>query len=278
VDVEALAGELDTRGFVHVPQLFTGAEVERLRSVHDRLLQAPFAAAPLRLGEHAGAGSLLVEPDLFWFFDDERIAGLAGALAGGETAYLFAYALVQGRTHPWHADGDHPGVPGLKFSLFLDPVGAGDGCLTFLPGSHRPDAAAALHAAFERGDIARDDPELPGAVAMPSEPGDVQIFWRPVLHSTWGRIGPRRQVHVNFLTRPPGLAESDWLAAVRESRDADPGWRAGKQVVPSWLAEAASPAHRRHLQAYLHPDVHDPLRPFPERADIEVTREWSDAG
>lgn len=72
--------------------------------------------------------------------------------------------------------------PSLKVALYLDPVDAGGGCLSVIPGNHHLAYPQALRAATEARPLDLTDPDWAGGVALPSQPGDVVVFHR----AAWG--------------------------------------------------------------------------------------------
>ncbi len=105
-------------------------------------------------------------------------------------AVLWKYPdATEGITNlPWHRDcgmGGHAlNCPGCVCQVYLTPATAEMGELCVLPGSHR--GSYAFAEPFEL---------VPGAVAVPAEPGDVSLHFGDVMHGTpppTGKHGPYR--------------------------------------------------------------------------------------
>jgi hypothetical protein len=90
----------------------------------------------------------------------------------------------------WHRDSDHP-VRSLGIACYLEPLDAEGGALWVLPGSHRPEFAAAVAA------YASHSSDLPG-VPLPTAPGDAIVFDEHLYHMSHGG-GTRRQWRVDFV-------------------------------------------------------------------------------
>ncbi|MEO1235975.1 MAG: phytanoyl-CoA dioxygenase family protein [Planctomycetota bacterium] len=150
-------------GFLHMPGFIAPAEIEdlgrRLRSLFDRFYDLPAEHArdldetprkrgtPPRNPEITRCGEL--DPALAASPYVERVRAAAGRLLGGPAELGFDHAIYKppavGTGTAWHQDGAYDPSPGLfrrlSFWLPLQPVSAEQGCLQFLPGSHR----AGLH-------------------------------------------------------------------------------------------------------------------------------------
>jgi hypothetical protein len=200
-----------TLGFRNIRAVFDAGEVERLACLHDRLTESS-GPGPQRVDEYAVAAPLILVDDYLPFFDHLGITGLADALLGEDCAYYVDGAITHPKCPtPWHHDGPSPFLDVVKISIYLDPVDASSGCLVVLPGSHHKETSAAYAEAF-RGALDPDQHDIPGATPLPSQPGDVQAFWRRLRHSTWAQDAHRRQFQISFSARPPESVcdEASW--------------------------------------------------------------------
>jgi hypothetical protein len=208
-------GYLVLRGF------FDRAVVEELRAevvrtllgVHgDRYHQRPPMSG---MAGHYGCLLGPWSPRTVELVDSRRLVGLAERLVGGRI--LPSPCDTQGILYfdhaGWHND-TVPGIRGVKFVTYLEPLGASTGALRVLPGSHRLSDAALrrLHSL----DLAV--PDVPAQV-LSSEPGDLIAFDPLLYHASWG-----------------GRDRHQWSTLY--VRDAvTPSWR---QRVLDWYEEGAS--------------------------------------
>ena len=131
---------------------------------------------------------------------DARLAGLARALLG-RAPVPFGYTYFQkpagtGLAARWHQDG-HPwrtqlGVTSaVTLWIALDPTGADNGALVFLPGSHtRPAQPLVAHdgPSMFGVEMATGPADGSQAVTVGMDPGDVCAHHPDVVHSS----GPNR--------------------------------------------------------------------------------------
>jgi hypothetical protein len=167
----------------------------------------------------------------------DRFMAPAAQLLGRPVLPLRAKGVLYFGSAAWHRDSDHP-VASVGFATYLEPLRADNGALRVLPGSHRPEYAAALqrHLAAHPG-LTVD--ELPG-VALASEPGDVIAFAEPLYHATLGGRD-RRQWRVDYFEDPTDAAAE---ARVRAwyADTFPPDWDGGHDVDryptygPAWQA------------------------------------------
>ena len=207
---------LDTTGFLHVREVFTPAEIARMRQEVERLrvravpddgrswfaknrrggqvccrliycaqLSDVFVPLPYdpRLTRFAGLCAEPLRPT------DDRIDGLAAVIKNSE--------VVEGLSDlPFHQDcglGGHPVLcPALNIGIQLDPASAGNGQLRYLAGSHR-------HSIPNGGAIGPEGP-LP-IVAVDTQPGDVTVHYGHVSHESPPPTDPaagRRVLYVMY--------------------------------------------------------------------------------
>ena len=269
--------QLDALGYLHLPGMFAPSEVVQLSRIHNRLIGKIEQHRALAVGESAGAGPLLLVPDFLPFFDDDRICGVADEIIGTDSvvAPTLVRAVVQGRANGWHADGQLPVLPGLKISIFLDEVGPDGGCLTVLPGSHQAQGSAAYRQAFLSGALPSDQRSVPGAVSLPSRPGDLQVLWRPLWHSTWFPPPRCRQIQVSFYGRPPYPAYDDamWHYLLKLPGCQDLLWTSGYRLFSEHFIGTAGERRLRKVQPYLDAGFGDPRRPAPTEEQLVLSRD-----
>jgi hypothetical protein len=132
----------------------------------------------------------------------DRLENVATTLLGGPVLPTRAKGVRYRGDTPWHADSELP-IGSVGFAAYLEALGADDGALRVLPGSHRPELTQALRA-FGAAGMA--------AVALPAhivttEPGDLIVFDEHLFHASSGG-GIRRQWRADYV-RDPEDAESE---------------------------------------------------------------------
>jgi hypothetical protein len=160
--------------------------------------------------------------------------------------------------------------------MYLDPVDEGSGCLSVIPGSHHPDFRAMLGRLFESGCLDKSSMEIPGRLALPSFPGDIQVISRALWHSTWGDPAPRRQVHLSFYSRPSAsqYGPMDWQTEYLLSlASGQPSWRNGHRLFSEELVKCAGDRARRKMQFFIDRGFQEEGRPPFSTEDI-----WYGAG
>jgi phytanoyl-CoA hydroxylase len=125
---------------------------------------------------------------------------IARARIDGEVALyraiLFNKAASGGSNIPWHQDGGQlwglSDPPTLQIWTALDDAGTDEGCLEFVPGSHRGGLATPLGGVVPASLVARDDAER-RAVSVPVRAGEALLIHNWVWHrSGRNRVGQRR--------------------------------------------------------------------------------------
>ena len=96
-----------------------------------------------------------------------------------------------------------PKLFAIKMAFYLDPVGRDTGCLRVLPGSHKPDSiwrnGTADPREVEQWGVAPS--EIPGNVALETEPGDLVVFDHNTWHASFGGSTRRRMFTMNLHKR-----------------------------------------------------------------------------
>jgi ectoine hydroxylase-related dioxygenase (phytanoyl-CoA dioxygenase family) len=196
-DPDAMREFLDAAGYLLVQAVFDGDTVSDFRrAARDLAAQASEGDQQSWWGKTAAGEAVLCRclnagsrPALAGLYDDARIARLAELLPAGmrhpdagETdgiTVVFKNPRVrEGLSDlPWHRDcgmGGHAVMcPTYIISIYLYDATPEQGCLQFLPGSHR--------FAYGFADAAAMD--IPGAVTVPARAGDVTIHVGDVMHA-----------------------------------------------------------------------------------------------
>ena len=82
----------------------------------------------------------------------------------------------------------------LKLAFYLDPLDAATGCVRLLPGSHRNNSPWRADNGMELTKALGISPaEVPGQVAVHTQPGDLVCFNHKTFHASFGG-GKRRRM------------------------------------------------------------------------------------
>lgn len=133
----------------------------------------------------------------------DRVEAVAAALLGGSVLPTRAKGVRLSGNTPWHTDSASP-LTSVGCLAYLEPLGAEDGALRVLPGSHHPDFREALRGL---GVDATAPSALPAHVVV-TEPGDLILLDEHLLHASFGG-GTRRQWRVDFVKAPVGGEAED---------------------------------------------------------------------
>ncbi len=243
----------NTFGYVHLPGFFGAGEVDRLSAEFDAAVQA--ASPP---GD--GTRTLSVPP---WgaqdglglrLLTDERVADIPSKVLGHGWLPLHVRCRRLADDLPWQGGGELLPWPlqHVTVAVALDRAGPGDGCLRFVPCSHRnylrlleprwqkaPDYLYGLRNPKMRWDhnaLGVTDEQIP-AFTTATEPGDVVVYTPDVLHAALGVTEPRRLIEIAYVAEPRTDAQ---LYFLRE-RDACSG---GEFRMPPAVATSTDPSLR----------------------------------
>jgi hypothetical protein len=125
----------------------------------------------------------------------DRCAELAAALLGAPVLPVRAKCVQYAGSTAWHADSERS-LASIGFAAYLEPLGADDGALRVLPGSHCSDFAHALRSYPALHDVGA----LPGFVVA-TEPGDLIVLDEHLHHASAGGAA-RRQWRVDYVIDP----------------------------------------------------------------------------
>lgn len=277
-----------TDGFLRLRGALGAADVAQLRGEFEATME-PYANGFNRLrdqlaGEqHDGSswtfisGGIEHTRHMCALLDDLRIKLPLESLLGPGFNYAGGDSALYTGDTSWHVDNDHCLTHGsmfsIKLAIYLDEQPPGRGCLRVHPGSHRASHPLRL-AVAKLGDAGqRDSPaaaavatEFPGAVDVPSTPGDIVLFNHDLWHGSFGGGARRRMFTINCTRRARTTRE--WKTLERYVREHTPGAydvRTGAGMYfPLMLqtaaeVEGASSERQRHLEQ-LH-RLHDQLFP-----------------
>jgi ectoine hydroxylase-related dioxygenase (phytanoyl-CoA dioxygenase family) len=213
--------EFEERGFLAVPELTTAAEVTGLQRVYDRLFDPAAEIDPADRVELAGASTLpqvlnpdRYAPELRATVALERATALARQLLGPEAELMGMHAIRKparsGAPTPWHQDEAYwdPSYEHHVISCWvpLQPATLDNGCLRFVPGSHRAELREHELTAPEVAESLQvsDQAAVTGAVACPLPAGGATVHAGRTLHSAGGNHTgeARRALVMAFRTVP----------------------------------------------------------------------------
>ena len=206
----------DEQGFLILRQAFSPSRVQALRAAVEGLVERALAGqCEIRWIDRAGRvpdrTSHLLHPDKFdpayaqWL--DQDLALHLEALVGPVRHSLFGM-LAGGAGQPyrqaWHRDLGKPGDPDEEGFLrrfhgrsvqFNAPLLPGDHFLNIVPASHRRASTAAEIEAAKAGDQA----QMPEALVVEVEPGDIVYYNANLWHRGWNPEGQMRwSLHCAF--------------------------------------------------------------------------------
>jgi hypothetical protein len=157
----------------------------------------------------ARSGPVAKRASLPGFLDlDPILAGLRshGLINRLQASLVPGASLVQtastGNLHsgdnPWHVDGVGNETIHVRINVYLDPVAVGRGCLLVIPGSHRfgprqsdpsPDPIVPMPGWFDPAGT---------WIGLESDPGDVVVIDRRVIHAALGGGRRRRMFNLDL--------------------------------------------------------------------------------
>ena len=153
----------------------------------------------------------------------DRVEAVAAALLGGSVVPTRAKGVRMFGSTPWHTDSASP-LSSVGFLAYFEPLGAEDGALRVLPGSHHPDFRDALRGL---GVDVTAASALPAHVVV-TEPGDLILLHEHLFHASFGGQR-RRQWRADFL-RAPESAEAEELTKAFFAGLYPPDWDGGYDV------------------------------------------------
>jgi len=113
----------------------------------------------------------------------------------------FAESIVikmptDGAPFPWHQDGQFKTGPqperGVNFGIYLYPSNQNNGCLYVIPGSHLKGQVDIQKQIEQHGQ------HLPNAIPVATNPGDVVLHSRNLIHGSFPNTSPDLRITVYF--------------------------------------------------------------------------------
>lgn len=198
-----------------IPQNYRVPEetLARIKDAYDRLLEAnkdvPDFSPDFILGPHLeGDGSYGVKGDPEWleFARIPEILDMVEQVAGPDLVLwgitIFGKPAQTGKETPWHQDGDYYPIEPLETTtvwISLDGSTPEQGCMRFIPGSHKPHRLYSHH--WEHKDeytlaqvIDDDQVDLNTARDIVLEPGQISIHDVYLVHGSGPNRSDRRRM------------------------------------------------------------------------------------
>ena len=225
---EAQMVEFSEKGFLRVDGVLSEAQVGRYLGLYDEFLEGRIATGHLRsdLGGHAGAGTDAPEriTQIMWpsarvpvLLDaplHQRALGIARQFFGVDMDFDFDM-LIDKLPHtdtatPWHQDMAYwiklPDTRSVSVWVALDEATIENGCMWYVPGSHRGPLRPHREAGKGGGALECDATEEEG-VAVPVPPGSAVLHQGGTLHYSRGnRTGAHRRAFI-VNCRPRAMIE-----------------------------------------------------------------------
>ena len=274
-----------TFGYLVFPRLLCPDEVTWMTEEFEQVLHTHGA-------NHDGSRRTQIVPmldhskRLCTLLDDARILGIANAILGDDFNYAGGDGDFWVGDTAWHPDGNYPDLFAIKFAFYLDSLTRDTGCLSVLPGSHLPEShwrRGNMHPGKARESWDVTPWEIPGNVAIETNPGDLVVFNHSIFHASFGGGNRRRQFSMNLHKRGKTDAELARIDQYLSHHGTIPrGIRIGGKftglkpgsmyadfgMYTDLMIDTATPERLRHLSqlhhrvALVHPNAAPP-RPLP---------------
>jgi Phytanoyl-CoA dioxygenase (PhyH) len=196
---------------------------------------------------------------------DKLLAAARGVLDPQAVGVMTNGNSFSGTLTEWHADTSVPDFRAVKFVAYLDPIGAENGALRVLPGSHRSPwheellpigVKKQLNVAGNPEAVQPDGarlavPDIPAQVCV-SRPGDVFAFDQRTWHASWNGSPNRRMCSFTYFGSPQNAAEREAVSAVsaqfaREARFRE--LRRQREWISSGTKPGSIPSRERQYSA-----------------------------
>ena len=201
---EQQINHFNTFGFVTFRQFLSAEELKRINPEYNAAVDSLLPPGTEFDGK-ARIGRQFMDvdtPSLAALGDDPRFADVAAQLLGKEAICIgIAGNYYVGDTR-WHSDSRSLDYSGVKFTIYLDPLGATSGALRVIPGSHQEPLWSQSKMTMDTEPVFGVQPNEMPAYAFDSQPGDALVFLHPLWHSSFGGGSKRRMIEVNYYADP----------------------------------------------------------------------------
>ena len=163
---------------------------------------------------------------------DPEIVELVSGVLGEDVilwgCHVFCKPAVEGYETPWHQDGEYwPMRPLATCSVWiaLDPVSAGNGCMRFIPGSHKQKELYRHHVSNRDNvvlnlELDQDQFDEAQAVNVELEPGQMSLHDVRLIHGSLANASGQRRAAL-IMRYMPATSHYD-RSLVTQRRDNSP--------------------------------------------------------
>jgi hypothetical protein len=242
---EQQINHFNTFGFVTFRQFLSADELKRINPEYNTALDSLLPPGTEFDGkERLGRAFVDVDTPLVAALgDDPRFADVAAQLLGKEAICIgIAGNYYVGDTR-WHSDSRSLDYSGVKFTVYLDPLGATSGALRVIPGSHQEPLWSQSKMTMDTEPVFGVQPNEMPAYAFDSQPGDALVFLHPLWHSSFGGGSKRRMIEVNYYADPdtPEALEAFRFQMAQNHRSST---ERGRQFYPNHWRSIDEPRHQ----------------------------------
>jgi hypothetical protein len=239
----------NTFGFLILRQHLPSDDLERIYPEFNAAIESLLPPGTQYDGK-TRLGRLFMDADtpfLASLGDEPRFVDVAEQLLGTAAICIgIAGNYYTGDTR-WHSDSHSLDYSGLKFTIYLDSLGATSGSLRVIPGSHR-------NPMWGQSNLAQDTDltfgvqadEMP-AYAFESQPGDVLVFLHRLWHSSFGGGGRRRMMEVNYYADPETPANVEAFCHQMANNHISSTERGG-HMYPKYWRSVDDPRHQSWIR------------------------------
>jgi hypothetical protein len=240
-----------TFGYIVLKQVFSPQEMKTIGAEFDGALAANYPDRPFD-GSHRHYATMMDDDTPFFasLIESPPLWPIAEQIYGGKALGICSDGNRYVGNSGWHRDTGTAtdGVRGVKFAIYLQPVGAETGALRVIPGSHRIPVNDQV---FDEGVYKLPLAQVP-ATALCSEPGDVVAFDLRLWHASCGGKADRRMCTVVYYHDPetPGETAAIVQTAVFNAKVGQKEFHGKRQFFYSakWVANPdRNPVRQRWL-------------------------------
>lgn len=210
---ELEVGQFHAFGFTVIRNCLSVDEFEQIEKAYRSIIpSAPLYDYFTKIGTRMTSRFIFKDECLGNLIEHPKVMKVMRDIWGTECLYNGGQDMWENRDEtPWHCDGP-PGrkTQTLKIALYLDEMDKNSGSLNVIPGSHHPEFSAALFQScgyWEKGSRPRlhlDPVNIPGAISLHTQPGDVILWNNHIWHSAFKRKDgrPRRTLFISYTPDP----------------------------------------------------------------------------
>ena len=238
-----------TFGFLILPKLFSQEELQTIETEFEHGLKKAYFDNPFDGTCRHWTTMMGAETPFFaHLLEDSRFCQVAEQIYGEDVMGVGCDANRYVGNTNWHPDHHVDPIEdcyGVKFAYYLEPVGAQNGALRLIPGSHKNPLHDDLRENLDKFGLEICD--VP-AYTCELEPGDVVAFDMRCWHASWGGAIDRRMCTVVYYNNPktPEEEEATRNRAGRNAQTPTQFQRPEDPLYPShWIANAEESPKRQ---------------------------------